>query len=524
MAGDPVRRWESLVVNGKSSTLWLMFLALALATRLPYFFVDVIDWDESTFILMGHSLLKGFLPYTQLWDLKPPAIFFLFAGVISLGDDVLMVRIAAAVLVFATAAAVYSVGKRIHSHQAGMFGALVYILSMSATASGQAMTSGLIATLPIVVALSILIARREGLGWYVLIGALLSLATLVRLNLAFVVIAFAVLIPFYEQAKGIARCAQALTAYAAGGIAVLLAFLAPYALSGQFPLFWYSVFEAPFLYATMQNGPLANLVQHAFNAMGVRWGFDGPQFAAGVATWVMGVAGVVIALRAVLGTGSERRLTLVTALVVLVVTGLSIMVGGVAPMHYLIGLLPYMAIFAGIAYAYLAERRWAAAAWALIAVCTVAMLAPVAAEYRNTWQRLAAGGELMHGAAFDIADYLSKPCAAGCKLYLLEDQLAYVLLDVDPPRKIVTHPSNISKPSLLNADIGAERTPIGEMRALLATQPDFIVKRDRVWYLEPAQEQLLEQALRQQYRLVHQVDGRRIYEAIAPGNAGGTSK
>ena len=86
MAGEPLRRWESLVVNVKSSTLWLALLALALATRLPYFFVDVIDWDESTFILMGHSLLKGFLPYTHLWDLKPPAIFFLFAGVISLGE------------------------------------------------------------------------------------------------------------------------------------------------------------------------------------------------------------------------------------------------------------------------------------------------------------------------------------------------------------------------------------------------------------------------------------------------------
>lgn len=506
-----------MMLDAKSRTLWILIAALAFLTRLPYFFVDVIDWDESTFILMGDSLLQGFLPYTHIWDNKPPAIFFLFAGIISFGDDVLVVRIFGAVLVVATAALVYALARRIHSHQAGVFGALVYVLGMSATASGQATTSELISSLPVLVALWILIARREGLAWYVLLGALLSIATLIRLNLAFVVIAFAVLIPIYEREHGIARCMQALVAYGIGGMVVLLAFMAPYAVSGSFPLFWYSVFEAPFLYATTQSGPLANFIQHAFNAMGMRWGFDGPQFAAGVAAWVMGAIGVLLTIKSALaGADRESRLTLISILVVVLATGLSIVVSGVAPMHYLIGLLPFMTLFAGVAYAYLAERRWALASWALILACSLAMLAPVASEYRDTWQRLADGSELMHGPSYDIAAYLRKPCASGCNVYLLEDHLAYTMLEVDPPRKIVTHPSNISKPSLLNAEIGAEPTPEGEMRAVLATHPDFIVKRARVWYLQPAQEQILEQTLQQGYRLVHEVDGRQIYQAIGP--------
>lgn len=503
--------------NIKTSTLWILLAALALATRLPYFFVDVIDWDESTFILMGDSLLKGFLPYTHIWDNKPPAIFFLFAGIISLGNDVLVTRIVGAVLVFATAALVYTLARRIHSHQAGVFGAIVYVLGMSATASGQATTSELISTLPVMAALWILIARRDGFGWYVLIGALLSVATLIRLNLAFVVIAFAVLIPVYEREHGIARIVRALFAYGVGGIAVLLAFMTPYAASGSFPTFWYSVFEAPFLYATTQSGPVANLIQHAFNAMGVRWGFDLPQFAVGVAAWVVGAVGALLAIKALLSDPDrEGRLARISTLVVLAATGLSIIFSGVAPMHYLIGLLPFMTLFAGVAYAYLAERRLALVAWGLIIACSLAMLTPVAREYRSTGQRLAGGSELMHGPSYDIAAYLRKPCASGCSLYLLEDHLAYTMLDVDPPRKIVTHPSNISKPSLLNAEIGAEPTPEGEMRAVLATHPDFIVKRPRVWYLQPAQEQILEQTLQQGYRLVHEVDGRQIYQAIGP--------
>ena len=504
------------MLNAKSPALWISLAALTLLTRLPYFFVDVIDWDESTFILMGHALLNGFLPYEHIWDLKPPAIFFFFAGVIGLGDDVLMVRIAAMLLVLGTAAVVYGLARRLHSHQAGVSGALVYVLSMCATASGQALTSELIATLPVLTALWLLLTRR-GLGWYLLIGALLSFATLVRLNLAFVVIAFAVLIPLHERAGGIDRCVQALVAYGVGGLVVLLAFIAPYALSGQFSLFWYSVFEAPFRYATEQSGPLENFLQHAFNAMGVRWGFDVPQFAVGVAAWLAGVGGILAAIKTAWAQKErERSLTLATAVVVMLATGLSIVFSGVAPMHYLIGLLPFMTVFAGVAYAWAAERGWALAGRALIAVCALAMLAPLTAEYRSSWQRLAGGGELMHGPSFGIAAYLREPCADGCSVYLLEDHLAYALLNVDPPRKIVTHPSNISKPSLLNADIGAESSPDGEMQALLATHPEFIVKRERVWYLLPSQEQMLEQTLQQHYRVVHEVDGRRIYQANAP--------
>ena len=40
----------------------------ALLLRLPFFFPDTIDWDESTLILMGQGLLDGLLPYDRIWD------------------------------------------------------------------------------------------------------------------------------------------------------------------------------------------------------------------------------------------------------------------------------------------------------------------------------------------------------------------------------------------------------------------------------------------------------------------------
>ena len=59
-----------------------IFLFLAtLFIRFPFFFRDYIDLDESTFILMGQSIADGHLPYDNLWDLKPPLLFYFF-GVI----------------------------------------------------------------------------------------------------------------------------------------------------------------------------------------------------------------------------------------------------------------------------------------------------------------------------------------------------------------------------------------------------------------------------------------------------------
>jgi hypothetical protein len=67
---------------GAVTTDWIppvALLAVTLLTRVPYFTVSVINWDESTFAILGQDLLDGHLPYTHLWDHKPPLVYVLFA-------------------------------------------------------------------------------------------------------------------------------------------------------------------------------------------------------------------------------------------------------------------------------------------------------------------------------------------------------------------------------------------------------------------------------------------------------------
>ena len=72
----------------------MVYFVAALLIRLPFFFRDCIDRDESTFILLGQSWVDGFLPYTQLWDLKPPLVFLFFAIIIQIfGKSYIAIRL-----------------------------------------------------------------------------------------------------------------------------------------------------------------------------------------------------------------------------------------------------------------------------------------------------------------------------------------------------------------------------------------------------------------------------------------------
>ncbi|MEC8738384.1 MAG: glycosyltransferase, partial [Bacteroidota bacterium] len=72
----------------------LFLLLLCLTCRFPFFFRDIHDWDESTFLLVGQSLLDGHLPFTKLWDLKPALLGYVYALIVFFsGKSIFLVRL-----------------------------------------------------------------------------------------------------------------------------------------------------------------------------------------------------------------------------------------------------------------------------------------------------------------------------------------------------------------------------------------------------------------------------------------------
>src|SRR5690606_36251459 len=94
----------------------LFLLLTALLIRFPFFFRDYIDRDESTFILMGQAWVEGHLPYTKLWDLKPPITFLFFAGIIKLfGKSFIAIRLFGTLIVAGTGLMAYGISRKTSS-------------------------------------------------------------------------------------------------------------------------------------------------------------------------------------------------------------------------------------------------------------------------------------------------------------------------------------------------------------------------------------------------------------------------
>lgn len=95
---------ESLLIWG------IVFVAVVFATQTGSLQREVIDWDESTFILMASDVLHGNLPYIERFDNKPPLMFFMLAGVMAMfGEQLLVIRLFGDFCIVASSVAAFAI-------------------------------------------------------------------------------------------------------------------------------------------------------------------------------------------------------------------------------------------------------------------------------------------------------------------------------------------------------------------------------------------------------------------------------
>ena len=113
----------------------------ALILRLPFFFPDTIDWDESTLIIMGQGIRDGFLPYDRIWDSKPPLAYAAYAGAIELlGRSVAALRVVGCLCVVLTSYLVYRASELIAQDKLSAFVAALVAAAMMSVLAPALMT------------------------------------------------------------------------------------------------------------------------------------------------------------------------------------------------------------------------------------------------------------------------------------------------------------------------------------------------------------------------------------------------
>ena len=105
---------------------WLGLLVLFISTQFIRW-PEPLGIDQSLFACFGLWLPQGDVPYLDLWDSKPPAIFYLYALTFGLfGPDAASVRIMDGLATGAGALLVYYLGCRF-GRAAGLWAAAAYL-------------------------------------------------------------------------------------------------------------------------------------------------------------------------------------------------------------------------------------------------------------------------------------------------------------------------------------------------------------------------------------------------------------
>jgi hypothetical protein len=485
--------------------------ALSVLTRLPFYADSVIEWDESTFVVIAQRLLDGYLPYVDLWDNKPPLTFVFYAVVLGVWHSLIAVRVAGTVWLFLASLLTWRIGCLLWDRTAAFASAALVIVCTSLLPpygmpaerifGGQATLTEILALVPMLAALLLLMPGARDGKRACLAGVALSAATLFRSNLAFVTLAVGVSLVALSARMGVRGVLRQVGAYVCGGLVPLGLVLLPYVVSGHLREFVEATLVAPAAY-------VQSFSQSDFVGM-LRMGFD----RSNVVLWGGAIAGLVAsAMQCWRADRTGRRAYLLLG-VFTVATAWSIASSGSAYVHYLVQIIPFLALLAGAAVASVARLSKVAAA-VVLALGLLAPVGPLVERYRAAATTLAEGRPLRSDAGYQIAAYLSANNPLGRPVYLMSDHIAYWLIGMPPIAPSVTHPSTISKEYFLEFVAGPGATSDGELAKILAREPEFIVTAEFRAYLKGHAAERLAHALARDYEEAFALDRRHVYRRV----------
>jgi hypothetical protein len=439
---------------------------LTLVVRVPYFDLSQIDGDESAFIMMGQSILDGHLPYTALWDVKPPLLFAVFATLIAAGKDIVFVRLGGALCVAGAAVLLYACTRRIHGATAAAWAALFTIIADSAIESGQATMSEHI-LLPVLCGLLVVLTLgRPPAFMAALAGNLLGAAILIRTNAIYLApgVAFAL----WRRLKG-ERPEKRRRLLCLCGVCAsmpLVTLVAIYAIDGEATLLARSLVLAPLALDHIeptgimgQFGALASQIQHNLSTR----------------SYLLTI-GFVVGLAWQLRESYPLPPPVLTILVLETLMLASIMAMSSAHPHYFIQMVPFVAVGAG---GFVAALQRSMTKWILVPPLVGAFLLPlteVATEYRRFFPRVAGSARDSDDGAKAIATYLVARGATGRYIFVCGGPHIVYWLAGARSATLFADPSYLTMGPLMTALRGPGASSVDELQRTLSRRPEFVVE------------------------------------------------
>lgn len=493
--------WSALAVHPGA---WFgLALGLVLLFRLPFVPYAVMDWDESTFALVGDSVVRGHLPYTEIVENKPPLVFLHFALMQALfGKSILAIRLSSVVLTALTAWLCALAARR--GLGLGGWSVLAMLpvayLGTFAPGSGSMMAEHL-ALLPMTLALYLLTRERLRPWHGFALSLCAALAVLTRTNLAYPALLLALAAWVLPLEAGVSRV-RFLAAFAAGALLPVLILLVAY--RHHLDLLYGAMVKGPLAYA--EGGRLFTPAWWREARSAGELALEPPTLPA-----TLGLLAGAVGLLAGRGFTTTTRRTAWVLVGGGLATLAGICAGGRVFGHYLMQLLPFVApLFAAAGFLVARRSRWVAGL--LLVVLAVGWGEPLARKYLHHVRRVQAGEPLWNDPALQLVRYLDQAGARGRPLFLLEAHIGYWMLDSIPPSR-VGHPSNFARTGLTQAVEGANWSAAAEFDAIFDRAPVFVVVPEDMTRLGLTQglRAGLFRRLAAAYREVATIEGLRVF-------------
>ncbi|MBV7257709.1 glycosyltransferase family 39 protein [Pacificimonas sp. WHA3] len=233
--------------------LGILFL-FTLAIRSPGFGDPNYHVDEGFYLLVGHLISDGAVPYVDIWDRKPFGLFLIYLGAAQFGDGILAYQMMASSSVFVTAAFICATARRVGTSAAGLLAGLVYVAALEPFAGGGGQApvfyNSLIAGGAYLCARIALAPEHPESRWHAL-GAMLLCGTAITVKptALFEGAALGLFLVFiWWEKRGSGRRVVPVAAILAfvGALPTLL-ILAAFGAAGLFDAYWFATVESVFL-------------------------------------------------------------------------------------------------------------------------------------------------------------------------------------------------------------------------------------------------------------------------------------
>lgn len=434
---------------------------------------------------------------------------------------------AGAVCVALTGWFTYLAGKRIRSTEFGLVAATLLIAALSSVYSGYGATlSEHVALVPLMGGLAILLLKPitpQRLFW---VGVALSAASMIRLNLAYTALGVglvAILFLDHEERSAGPLSKSILlrgVSYAAGALLVIFLTSLPYIITNQAFVWWESVVLAPISYSESTFTPLEALDKYREMIVTLMFDRESGTLHSQLSATLLFAGALIGFVMPFVWLAAQRfayqtlRWWVILLTFFLTIT-FSILNSGQVFEHYLLQIMPFLALFAAFLFEPLLFTQGRPRVAFYAGLIAILLMLPLT-EYRFLYTRVSAGLPLKHGRAYSVAGYLEGLDVEDQSLYLMRDHIVYWLLDKYPLTASSTHPSNISKEYLLRFSSGPGVTSEMALLEILEQEPDFIVKKQQVGYLHDKHNTKvrLNETIANDYRFLQEIEGLEVYQRV----------